>query len=116
MRIVSTSGYPNPCFSGSKGAVEDYTLTLGAMPTCRPTEAKNISVSNITSNSANISWRRSGLGTSWDVIVSPDELTATQLKNYTSAINVTDSSYSATALMANKNYYVYVRSVCVELS
>ena len=29
MRIVSTSGIPNPCFSGSKGAVEDYTLTLG---------------------------------------------------------------------------------------
>ena len=112
MRIVSTSGIPNPCFSGSKGAVEDYTLTLGAMPTCRPTEAKNISVSNITSNSANISWRRSGLGTSWDVIVSPDELTATQLKNYTSAINVTDSSYNATGLMGNKDYYVYVRSVC----
>lgn len=112
MRIVSTSGYPNPCFSGSKGAVEDYTLTFGTMPTCRPTETKSISVSNITSNSANISWRRSGLGTSWDVIVSPDELTATQLKNYTSAINVTDSSYNATGLMGNKDYYVYVRPVC----
>ena len=112
MRIVSTPDTPDPCFSGSKGAVEDYTLTFGTVPTCRPTEAKSISVSNITSNSADISWKPSGSGTSWEVIVSPDPLTATQLKNYTSAINVTDSSYNATGLRGNKDYYVYVRSVC----
>lgn len=112
MRIVSTPDTPDPCFSGSKGAVEDYTLTFGTVPTCRPTEAKNISASNITSNSADISWKPSGSGTSWEVILSPDPLTATQLKNYTQAATVTDSSYNATGLMANKDYYVYVRSVC----
>ena len=57
MRIVSTPDTPDPCFSGSKGAVEDYTLTFGTVPTCRPTEAKSISASNITSNSADISWK-----------------------------------------------------------
>ena len=112
MRIVSTPDTPDPCFSGSKGAVEDYTLTFGTVPTCRPTEAKSISANNITSNSATISWKPKGSGTSWEVIVSPDPLTATQLKNYTQAATVTDSSYNATGLMANKNYYVYVRSVC----
>ncbi len=112
MRIVSTPDTPDPCFSGSKGAVEDYTLTFGTVPTCRPTEAKSISVSNITSNSADISWKPKGSGTSWEVIVSPDPLTATQLKNYTQSATVTDSSYNATGLMANKDYYVYVRSVC----
>jgi uncharacterized protein (TIGR02145 family) len=72
----------------------------------------NIRTSSITTSSAYINWHESADASTWEVIVSDTELSATALENYTDATVLYDSSYNATGLNPGTKYYAYIRAVC----
>ena len=73
-------------------------------PTCNaPT---NLNVSNITENSATVSWTAGGSETSWDVEYKLHS--ASQWQQST----VAQTSFNITGLTANSNYDVRVKALC----
>ncbi len=57
MRVVlRDTNNPNQCGTFTNGEVEDYAVKLIDMPQCTNAAPSNITVTNITPNSANISW------------------------------------------------------------
>ncbi|MBO7134222.1 MAG: hypothetical protein J6W06_08705, partial [Bacteroidales bacterium] len=75
-------------------------------------EITNVTVSELTQESATIRWTKQDLAGSYEVIVSETELDEDGLANYGSIVTVTDSVYQATGLAQLTTYYVYVRLVC----
>ena len=71
----------------------------------------NITTSDVTNESAIISWAERGTATSWEIVVSDVQLEEEQLES-ASAETVATSTYSATGLTISTTYYVYVRPVC----
>lgn len=69
----------------------------------------NATISNITSNSAAISWV-GGTAASWEVIVQPSSIGA-PTSNGTGTV-VTTANFNATGLMASTVYAIYVRTIC----
>ena len=72
---------------------------------------RNLAVSNVTTNSAEISWMPGSYETEWQMVYSTTVLTAEDLDaaNY---VPVDYINFSLTDLEANNTYYVYVRPVC----
>lgn len=90
----------NNCGEGDFSSV--YSFTVGCV---RPTD---ISVANILSESAEISWSQSGGLTTWDIEYGPFGFvlgsgTVTQVNN---------TQYTLTGLAANTQYDIYIRSIC----
>ena len=111
MRIVASEyGSNAPCVSQSFSEVEDYTIRVVEAPTCQ--YPRNIVVSDISHNSANISWTPGGEETSWNVLLSTTVLPVEYLDTVTSFQTVSDTTYAASALLSNTVYYCYVRAVC----
>jgi len=113
MRIRSTSGgfYFNlpACGIVNYGSTVDFTLSVIATPSCLP--VKNISTSNITFNSADVSWDSQGTETSWNVEwgtpgFSPG--TGSEIGSQT----VTSPNVSINGLTSETNYNIYVRADC----
>ena len=71
----------------------------------------NVVVSDVTNNSANITWTERGDATAWQIIVSPTALTPTQLASAT-PVDLSVPSYTATDLTQTTTYHVYVRANC----
>lgn len=99
-------GAPTPCYTGTWGAYEDYTVNVTAAPSCLPpTTLLNTSV---TTTTANHSWLAPsptpGVGYEWAVTTS-----ATPPASGTPTTNLTESS---TSLTSNTTYYLHVRSEC----
>ena len=72
----------------------------------------NLTLADITDASVTLNWNNYESAGSWNVIVSESELTDEELNAYSSAVTVTDSTYTATGLSPTTNYNVYVRAVC----
>jgi len=72
----------------------------------------NIATSNVTTESATLTWTEIGSAESWDIIVSETELSDTDLETYNNFTTVSSPSYSATGLEQAHTYYVYVRAAC----
>ena len=72
----------------------------------------NIAASDITIESATLTWTEIGSAESWDIIVSETELSDTDLETYNNFTTVSSPSYSATGLEQAHTYYVYVRAAC----
>ena len=100
--LGSTNG--NPCYSGSYGEFEDYTVNV-VVPSC--IGVTNIVASSITTNSANITWDANG-NSAWEVVV---QAMGTGVPSG-SGTPVTAASYNATGLSASTDYEVYVRTDC----
>ncbi|MBO7651371.1 MAG: hypothetical protein J6S84_01470, partial [Bacteroidales bacterium] len=72
----------------------------------------SITATDITGESATISWTERGSAENWEIVVSVTELDVTALENNENIVSVTSPSYSATSLTKRTTYYVYVRAVC----
>ncbi|RAR72841.1 fibronectin type III domain-containing protein [Flavobacterium aciduliphilum] len=83
-------------------------VTICSPPTCpKPT---NLTVSNINTTSALLSWTEAGTATQWQIVVQP---VGTGYPTASSTIITPPSNpYTITGLTAGTNYEYYVRAVC----
>ncbi|MDR1653456.1 MAG: fibronectin type III domain-containing protein [Prevotellaceae bacterium] len=106
MRIVGTDvpNNGNPCYTGSYGVVEDYTVNVVTAAECRPVSA--ITVSNIKASVATITWTGSALGYAV-------EYKKTAESDWTAVTpNPTTASVTLTGLDAETDYEVRIQSLC----
>jgi hypothetical protein len=100
------TGPATPCYTGSYGTFEDYTVNVTPAPLCLP--PTSIVVSNILSNSADISWTApTPAPTGYKYVVSTSNVTPTM-----AGTAVATTMVSLTGLTDNTTYYVFVRSMC----
>ncbi|MBR3724750.1 MAG: fibronectin type III domain-containing protein, partial [Bacteroidales bacterium] len=84
--------------------IDDITLDL--MPFCPPVQ--NITASNTTDNSIDVSWNEAGHATSWQVIYFPSH---TSIDSALSLVTY-DTAASLTGLRVNTEYTVYIIADC----
>lgn len=96
-------------FNTGSGGANCYLdeVTFRAASGCYP--PANVTVNNISGNSATISWDEVGTANSWDIVLSGTPLT--DFSNIT-PVSQNSTTYNATSLNPTTNYYVYVRSKC----
>ena len=102
----------DPCGDMVYGEVEDYTVTVTETPSCLVPDT--LASSNVSSDSADLSWNETGTATSHVVYVydtGADPTTATPV--YTESINGTTTA-TATGLTSATTYDFYVTAVCAE--
>ena len=95
---------PQPTSSYNALVIDDITLDL--MPFCPPVQ--NITASNITQTSMDISWTEVGHATSWNVIYVPSNLI---IDNAVTVV-ATDTTVSLTGLDVNTSYNIYIVADC----
>ena len=94
----STSANHSPCFSSTYAVCHDYTLRVTPASNCKkPTD---LAATNVTKNSATLSWIENGEATAWNISV-----------NGTVTPNVTNP-YNLTGLTPETSYTVKVSPVC----
>jgi hypothetical protein len=87
--------------TGVSGSIAIDNLSITGTNCIKPT---SVSASNITTNSADISWTGSGNETAWNVLVSP--VAVTDFTAVTPTATVFTASYSAAGLSPKTQYYV----------
>ncbi|RQO42355.1 hypothetical protein DBR39_00330 [Chryseobacterium sp. KBW03] len=104
------SGDPIPCNIDGYGEAHDYTVVIGAVPTCFAPTA--ITVSAVTSNSAQVAWTApsSAPGSGYEYYYSTSA-TYPSASIVPSGTSTTLSTGLSTLLPATA-YHVWVRSVC----
>ena len=91
----------DPCADGTYRHVCDFTVRVTEAPAClAPT---GLSVANITTNSAELSWTANSGETKWTVYYKKVSET-----DYTEVPNVTENPYTLTGLAASTDYVFYV--------
>ncbi len=111
LRIRSKYATPGinitPCDYQFAGETEDYLITLTAPAGC--TAPFGVMVSNVTYNSADISWTAGCFQTLWDVHVAPSGAgIPSGPPNYPNVNN----PFSVSGLQPSTSYDVYVRAIC----
>ena len=102
---VSFSGVDNSRLAiVLNGRMDDFTYTLGAEVSCA--KPNNLSASNVTDESATISWD-AGEASTWNL-----RYKAAGDENYTEDYGLTTNSYALTGLDAATTYTVEVQTVC----
>ena len=99
---------PDPCYTGSYGAMRDYTIRLVAAPSCF--KPNSLAVSGVTSTEATLTWVEAGLSTQWEVKLgaqgfNPDEEGTSYIVNGTPTLAL-DYLFMVT------DYDAYVRAIC----
>lgn len=107
MRIVATDNDTSndPCWSSSFANVEDYTVNIIPAPSCLPPSA--LTATNITSNSAELSWTDSNGSSAWEV-----EYGLSGFTPGTGTMATTTNPYILGSLASATVYQYYVRSDC----
>ncbi|WP_374464676.1 GEVED domain-containing protein [Chryseobacterium sp.] len=104
------SSDPIPCNMDGYGEAHDYTVVIGAVPTCFAPSA--VTVSAVTANSAQIGWTAPssapGIGYEYYYSTSSTYPPATTVPSGTS----TGLTANLPSLAPATTYYVWVRSVC----
>lgn len=91
-----------------RAAIDNFTYTPYVEAGCK--KPKNLSASNLTFTTADLSWTEGEEGQdTWQVVYSTD---ANFDKDAASKTNVNTNSYQMTGLSDNTTYYVAVRSYC----
>lgn len=101
LRYTNTYSY-NPTYVSWN--LDDFTVSLA--PSCR--ESSNMTVSNVTTNSATISWTPGGLENSWTF-----QYMATSSDDWTT-INPASSTVTLNNLAPSTDYLVRVRPTCAD--
>ncbi|KMQ60023.1 hypothetical protein ACM46_17380 [Chryseobacterium angstadtii] len=106
------SSQPEPCNTMGYGEAHDYTVVIGAVPSCLA--PNNLSSNTITSNSASISWvaPTSTVGVGYEYYYSPANTSPTSTTAASGSVNASTLSASLSSLTPATTYYVWVRSVC----
>ena len=99
---------PDPCYTGSYGAMRDYTVRVVAAPSCF--KPNSLTVSGVTATAATLTWVEAGLSTQWEVKLgpigfNPDEAGTSYIVN-TTPILALDYLFMVT------DYDAYVRALC----
>ena len=115
MRIGSQDVGPAvPCYTGTYGSYEDYTVNVLPAPSCLPPSA--LSASGITNNAATIGWTASSSAPSgnYDIYYSTTNTAPTASTVLDSSNSVTNavSPVTISNLTSNTTYYVWVRANC----
>lgn len=113
MRVATRySSDPIPCNTSGYGEAHDYTVHIGAPPSC--ISPSNLSTSNITSNSATITWAASTstVGVGYEYYLSTTNTAPTNTTVATGSVAPTVTTKNLTSLLAATNYYVWVRTLC----
>ena len=92
----------NPCYTGSYGCFQDYTLRVLEAPSCLP--PTGLTVSDVTAHTANISWTSDG--NAWQIGYSNDNFATEQY------VEVTENPYTLTGLAPETAYQVRVQNNC----
>jgi ribosomal protein L6P/L9E len=100
-----------PCYDGTYGTFEDYTINVTLPPACFTPTSPAVVVT--ASNTANLSWAAPALGTTpvgYQYVV---DLTATApASGATTTATTTTSVTGYTGFADNTNYYLHVRTNC----
>jgi hypothetical protein len=92
--------------AAANGCDSVVTLNLTVLPNpC--TVPSGLAVSGVTASGASFAWTAGGTETQWEISIQTS--TGTPTGNGTS---ISTNPYSATGLVSNTVYYVYLRSVC----
>lgn len=108
MRVVlRDTANPSACGSFTNGEVEDYAVKIIDMQPCTTAAPSNITVTNLTPTSANVSWVATG-GATYTIRwrVSPSGAWQTQI------LGVGISNYAITNLIEQTKYDVQVSTKC----
>jgi len=105
--VALNSNYENFVFSD----LREYGLSVRAVySACK--YVTGITVSDITTESATISWREQGDAENWEMIISEEEIGEAELDLFDNILTLADTSYSAEGLNPGILYHVYVRAAC----
>jgi hypothetical protein len=108
MRVVlQEGGNPNACGTFTWGEVEDYDVQLITPPACSAAAPTNLTASNITNTTANLTWMPATGATyvlQWRAVGSPTWTTVTPA--------LTVSAHTLTGLMEQTQYEFRVAYVC----
>ncbi|MFZ1658743.1 MAG: choice-of-anchor J domain-containing protein, partial [Flavobacteriales bacterium] len=108
MRIGGAdSGTLIPCYTGTYGSYEDYTVNVTAPPACIAPTA--LTATGITATSANLGWTANGTGTAWDIEIGVTGFVPTGTPSFN---DVTSNPYAWTGGAATTTYQFYVRTDC----
>ena len=97
--------------AGTSGSVQNFLPKVQfcyEQGTC--VDMTNITVSDVTTNSAAISWMPGNTETSWQYVISAGETEASALE--AAAVTTTATEYLPTGLTPDVDYYFYIRPVC----
>ncbi|CEJ69813.1 Fibronectin type III domain protein [Chryseobacterium oranimense G311] len=106
------SSQPEPCNTAGYGEAHDYTVIIGAAPSCL--SPSNLSSGSVTSNSATISWTAptSTVGVGYEYYYSTTNTAPVSTTAATGSVGASTLSTPLNSLTPATTYYVWVRSVC----
>ncbi|MGK4569308.1 GEVED domain-containing protein [Flavobacterium sp. 3HN19-14] len=114
LRIGGVDGTPTPCYTGSFGTFEDYTINVLPPPPCVAPTA--LGASNVTTTTADISWTASVSnptdGYDYEVRSSGAAGSGTTGLGAFGSVGSGVVTASVSGLTTETNYTIYVRSVC----
>ena len=111
MRVQAAYAAPSsndPCFVGTFGETEDYTVSVGPPPSC--IAVSNVEASMIGSDQAEISWTDGGTAMVWDVEFGPIGFIPSGIPN--AGYDDISNPVLLTGLNPATEYQVYVRADC----
>ncbi|MFA5670678.1 MAG: GEVED domain-containing protein, partial [Balneolaceae bacterium] len=106
--VYGTGANPMPCSNESWGSAADFTLDVIAPPSCLP--PMNISATNITTTSMELSWTELNAATSWNIEYGPSGYTQGSAAGIPVLAN--SNPFTVTGLSPSANYDFYVQSIC----
>ncbi|MBB6369342.1 GEVED domain-containing protein [Chryseobacterium shigense] len=106
------SSQPVPCNTAGYGEAHDYTVAIGAAPSCLA--PNNLSSSAVTSSSASIAWTASTstVGVGYEYYYSTTNTAPVSTTPATGSVGASALSAPLSPLSSATTYYVWVRSVC----
>lgn len=96
---------------GTRTYARNYIQFCFELADCQKPSA--LKATDITTNSAKLSWMPGAAEMHWDLVCSDTELDATALEAAEKTV-VSDLGFALTGLSQDQDYYVYVRSQCSE--
>ena len=95
----------DPCATFQWGSVVDFSININV--TCPAPQ--NLSVTNISNSSANLSWTAGGNETAWSIEYGPSGFTQS---NGSTVSSVSSNPYNLSGLSAGTYYDFYVMAIC----